>query len=227
MSAQTRSGDRRARAGAGPGGGPMGGMGRDGHAGREGQELQGHARPAAAATCGRIALQLGVVLVFAILSTVFNIVGPKIMGQATTKIFEGVIAKFIAARAPARSGIDFGYIGHILLILIGLYADQRALQLRPAIPDGRRGAEDRLRHAPGRRSASSRACRCKFFDARTHGEILSRVDQRRGQHRHHAAAEPDPAHHLGRHHRRRDRDDADDQPAADPGRRRHAAAVRR
>src|SRR6185437_7150927 len=67
--------------------------------------------------------KLAVVFVFAIISTVFSIVGPKLMGQATTKIFEGMLAKFIAVRLgrPIPS-MDFGYIERIILILIGLYA---------------------------------------------------------------------------------------------------------
>ena len=60
--------------------------------------------------------------VFAILSTVFSIVGPKILGKATTRIFENVLAKFTAARAHRPiPGMDFGYIGQIVLLLIGLY----------------------------------------------------------------------------------------------------------
>ena len=58
------------------------------------------------------------VLVFAIASTVFTIIGPKLLGNATTKLFEGAVAK--AMHVPGAS-IDFAYIGRIVLILIGLY----------------------------------------------------------------------------------------------------------
>ena len=57
------------------------------------------------------------VVIFAIASTVFNIVGPKILGQATTKIFEGVMNMI----ANTGSGIDFEAIAKILLFLVGLY----------------------------------------------------------------------------------------------------------
>ena len=57
------------------------------------------------------------VVIFAIASTVFNIVGPKILGQATTKIFEGVMNMI----ANTGSGIDFEGIAKILLFLVGLY----------------------------------------------------------------------------------------------------------
>ena len=56
------------------------------------------------------------VLLFAIGSTVFSIVGPKILGKATTKIFEGLMAK-----VSGTGGIDFGAIEKILLILVCLY----------------------------------------------------------------------------------------------------------
>src|SRR5579864_8395606 len=65
---------------------------------------------------------LMVVVVAAIIGTVFNIVGPKILGLATTRLFDGVVAKIKAAylHLPAP-GIDFNYIGTVLLILLGLY----------------------------------------------------------------------------------------------------------
>ncbi len=119
--------------------------------------------------------KLGVVFVFAILSTVFNIVGPKLMGQVTTKIFAGVIAKVIAARAgqPAPT-MDFAGIGHILLILIGLYAISSLFGFiqqyvmagvaQTTVYDMRTDVDRKLERLP-----------LKFFDARTHGEILSRV----------------------------------------------------
>ncbi|HET9999389.1 MAG TPA: hypothetical protein VFQ36_00765, partial [Ktedonobacteraceae bacterium] len=63
-----------------------------------------------------------IVLITAILGTVFNIVGPKILGLATTKLFEGLIAKFVAIQHHLPvPGIDFGYIATVLLILLGLY----------------------------------------------------------------------------------------------------------
>ncbi len=58
-----------------------------------------------------------VVLLFAVGSTVFSIVGPKILGKATTKLFEGVMAQI----AGTRRRIDFDYIGRIILTVLGLY----------------------------------------------------------------------------------------------------------
>ena len=56
------------------------------------------------------------VIVFAVGSTIFNIVGPKILGKATTEIFNGLVSK-----VSGGSGIDFSKIGQILLFLMGLY----------------------------------------------------------------------------------------------------------
>ncbi len=63
-------------------------------------------------------IKLIIVIVFAIGSAAFSIVGPKILGKGTTKIFEGLLGK--VSGIPG-SGIDFQYIGNIILILIGLY----------------------------------------------------------------------------------------------------------
>ncbi|KAF5089502.1 putative ABC transporter ATP-binding protein [anaerobic digester metagenome] len=62
-------------------------------------------------------IRLFFVLIFAVASTVFMIVGPKILGNATTALFEGVMNLI----ADNGKGIDFGYISQILLLLLGLY----------------------------------------------------------------------------------------------------------
>ena len=54
------------------------------------------------------------VVIFAIGSTIFNIAGPKILGQATTELFEGLVGK-----VSGQGGIDFEKIGQILLMLLG------------------------------------------------------------------------------------------------------------
>lgn len=62
--------------------------------------------------------RLALVFLMAVLSTVFSIVSPKIMGLATTKLFAGVVLRL---RGLPGAGVDFGYIRHILLILGVLY----------------------------------------------------------------------------------------------------------
>ena len=66
---------------------------------------------------GAYKLQLLLVGIFAIGSTIFNIVGPKILGRATTEIFNGLVGKI-----SGGAGIDFEKIGRILLLLLALYA---------------------------------------------------------------------------------------------------------
>ncbi len=111
------------------------------------------------------------VLVTAVIGTVFNIVGPKILGLATTKLFDGLVARY---RGVPGAKIDFGYIGHILLILAGLYVISAVFTyIQQYIMAGvaqrtvyklREEVEAKLSHLP-----------LKFFDSRTHGEILSRA----------------------------------------------------
>jgi len=119
--------------------------------------------------------RLVIVLGTAILGTVFNIVGPKILGLATTKLFEGVLAKYqaVAHHLPAP-GIDFGYIGKVLLILLGLYVISAIfIYIQQYVMAGvaqrtmyrlRRQVDEKLSRLP-----------LKYFDGRTHGEIMSRV----------------------------------------------------
>ncbi len=127
-----------------------------------------------------------IVFIFAIVSTIFSIVGPKISGKAITKLFEGLIGKYTAigkntallklgkkADIPIPT-IDFPYIERIILILLGLYLVSTLFGfLQQYIMAGvaqktvynlRKDVDDKISRLP-----------LKFFDARTHGEILSRV----------------------------------------------------
>ncbi|PLS09524.1 ABC transporter ATP-binding protein [Neobacillus cucumis] len=116
-------------------------------------------------------LQLLLVLITAIFSTVFSIVSPKIMGKATTKLFEGLMMMF---KGVPGAKIDFTYIGHIIILLIGLYilsAIFAYLQgylmagvAQKTVYNLRTEVEEKLNRLP-----------LKYFDSRTHGEILSRA----------------------------------------------------
>jgi ATP-binding cassette subfamily B multidrug efflux pump len=111
-------------------------------------------------------VKLFAVLILAALSTVFSIVSPKIMGLVTTELFEGVIV--------SGAGVDFSYIAHILIILGGLYLISAFFNyLQQFIMVGvaqntvykmRSDINEKLARLP-----------LRFFDGRTHGEILSRV----------------------------------------------------
>ena len=66
---------------------------------------------------GKYRIAVVVVMVFAIASTVFAILGPKILGNATTKLFEGIMGEITGS----GDGVDFAGIANILLWLMGLY----------------------------------------------------------------------------------------------------------
>lgn len=116
-------------------------------------------------------LKLLAVFITAIFGTVFAIVSPKIMGKATTKLFEGLIGKL---KGIPGAGIDFGYIWNIILILIGLYVISAVFNyLQGFIMAGvaQRTVYDM------RNDVSAKLARLplKYFDTNTHGETLSRV----------------------------------------------------
>jgi len=148
-------------------GGPMGPMGRPVEKARDFQgtfrRLLGYLAPRK--------FRLISVLLLAILSTVFSILSPKIMGKATTKLFEDLMAKYHHIPGAA---VDFAYIGNIILILAALYVASAffayvqqyimASVAQQTVYAMRRDINDKLTRLP-----------LKFFDARTHGEILSRV----------------------------------------------------
>ena len=99
----------------GPARGPMRGPGR-GMGGEKAKDFKG--------TLKKLIVYIGnywpafvAVLCFAVGSTVFNIIGPKISGQATTELFNGLVAK-----VSGTGGINFERIGRILLMLLGMYA---------------------------------------------------------------------------------------------------------
>lgn len=133
------------------------------------------------------------VFILAVASTAFSIIGPKIMGKATTKLGDGVLAKYAyllklnyaiqnhmsasyinELRQQPIPMFDFDYIGRILLMLIGLYIISAfcsfvmsyimASVSQETVYKMRNDVKDKLDRLP-----------LKYFDQRTHGEILSRV----------------------------------------------------
>ena len=105
------------------------------------------------------------------LGTVFSVLGPKILGMATTKIFEGFVAK--ASGVPGAA-IDFVYIGRILALLVVLYIVGNAFQYLMQYLMA--GVAQRTVYAM-RREVEAKFDRLplKFFDSRTRGEIMSRA----------------------------------------------------
>lgn len=114
-------------------------------------------------------VQMLFVAVFAVCGTVFNIVGPKILGKATTEIFNGLVSK-----VSGGSGMDFGKIGQILLITLGLYVVSALCSfIQGMIMTGisqkttyrlRKDIAEKVNRMP-----------MDYFDTKPVGEVLSRV----------------------------------------------------
>ncbi|MGL5693699.1 MAG: ABC transporter ATP-binding protein [Peptostreptococcaceae bacterium] len=111
------------------------------------------------------------VLIFAIGSVSFSVVGPKILGKATTKIFEGLVAKVSGAQG---AGIDFDAIGKILLTLIALYVFSAIFSFIQGFVMS--GISQKIAYRL-RNELSEKINRMpmKYFDTKTHGEVLSRI----------------------------------------------------
>ncbi|BBE31547.1 ABC transporter [Tepiditoga spiralis] len=111
-----------------------------------------------------------IVFIFAVLSTIFTIVGPKILGKATTKLFEGIMGKITGT----GNGIDFAYIGNIILLLAGLYLISALFSyIQGWIMSSvsmkvtyklRKEISEKINRLP-----------LKYFDKTTQGEVLSRI----------------------------------------------------
>lgn len=118
---------------------------------------------------GKFKFALIGVLLFAVGSTLFHVVGPKILGQATTELFSGLVAK-----VQGTGSINFGKIGTILLLLLGLYL----LSALFSFIQGwiMTGVTQRLCYRL-RRDISEKIHRMpmKYFESKTVGEALSRI----------------------------------------------------
>ncbi|MEE1100378.1 MAG: ABC transporter ATP-binding protein [Agathobacter sp.] len=118
---------------------------------------------------GRYWIAIIVVMIFAAISTIFAVAGPKIMGKATTKLAEGLMAKI-----SGTGSIDFDYIAKILLITLGLYAFSACFSfIQGIIMTGitqktcyrlRKDISEKINRMP-----------MKYFESRTYGEVLSRI----------------------------------------------------
>ena len=146
--------------------GPMGGP-RGGQTLEKAKDFKGTTKKLIKNYLAKYKIGLIIVLIFAIGSTIFSIVGPKILGNATTEIFNGLVNKI-----SGNGGIDFGKVGMILLTLLGLYllsalfsfiqgfamtgiAQKLTYTLRKDI-------SKKINHLP-----------MNYFDKRTNGEVLS------------------------------------------------------
>lgn len=115
-------------------------------------------------------LQITVVMVFAGFSSIFSIIGPKLLGKVTTKLFEGLMAYM------SGTGLltDFAYINRLCLIMVILYfVSAGFLYLQGYVMSGismkityqfRKNISEKMNRLP-----------LRYYDTRTHGEVLSRV----------------------------------------------------
>lgn len=118
---------------------------------------------------GKYKAAVVVVAIFAIGSTVFNVVCPKVLGKATTALSEGIMNKI-----TGNGEIDFTYIGKILLFCLGLYVLSVAFSfVQGFIMTGitqkvcyrmRREVSEKINRMP-----------MSYFESRTYGEVLSRI----------------------------------------------------
>ena len=148
----------------GPMGGPMAAM----MPGAKARDFKGTMRKLIE-YLGAYRLPILIVLIFAIASTASNIVGPKILGNATTKLFEGVMAQL-----GGSGSIDFGYIGRIVLLTLGLYLVSSLFAYIQGWIMANVSTNIAYRF---RRDISEKINRMplKYFDTTTHGEVLSRI----------------------------------------------------
>ena len=154
--------------GGGPGhGGPMGGMMRGGE---KAKDFKG-SMSKLLKRLSRYYTRFVIVLIFAIASTVFSIYGPKLLGKATNKLFEGVVAKL---QQLPNAAIDFEYIGGIILLLLGLYVLSAIFSLIMGIVMSR-VATDIGYEMRKDISVKINKLPLKFFDKTPHGEVLSRI----------------------------------------------------
>lgn len=118
---------------------------------------------------GKYKIAILAVMLFAAVSTVFSVVGPKVMGKATTALAEGLMRKI-----SGTGGIDFDHIAKILLFTLGLYLASTAFSflqgwIMTSVTQKicyrmRREISEKINRMP-----------MKYFESRTYGEVLSRI----------------------------------------------------
>ena len=144
--------------------GPMGGM----IGGEKAKDFKGSFSKLLA-YIGRYKFAILTVMIFAAASTVFSVIGPKVMGKATTELAEGLMRKI-----GGTGGIDFDKIAHILMLTLGLYLCSAAFTfIQSWIMTGitqkicyrmRKEISEKINRMP-----------MKYFESRTYGEVLSRI----------------------------------------------------
>ena len=149
--------------------GPMGGGPGAMAAGEKAKDFKGTMKKLLS-YLGKYKIGMIIAILFSIAGTVCSIVGPKILGKATTKIFEGLMSKISGDGA----GIDFEAIGKILLALIALYVVSLIFSsIQGFIMSG--VAQKVSYNLRDEISKKINRMPMKYFDTKTHGEVLSRI----------------------------------------------------
>ena len=151
----------------GPGRGPMG-HGRGMMPGEKAKDFKGTMKKLMS-YLGKYTYAIIAVFIFAIGSVAFSVIGPKVLGKATTGLSEGLMKKI-----TGTGGIDFSYIGRILIIVLCLYACSAIFSfIQGWIMTGvsqkvcyrlRKEISEKINRMP-----------MKYFESRTYGEVLSRI----------------------------------------------------
>lgn len=151
-------------------GGPMGRMGGGPRAVEKAKDFKGTMKKLGV-YLKPYSLSIAIVVLFAIGSAAFSIVGPKILGKATTKIFEGLVQKI--SGVPDAS-IDFGYIGNIAMILVALYLVSSLFGIIQSFIMS--GVAQKVSYNLRKQiSEKMDTLPLNYFDTRTNGEVLSRI----------------------------------------------------
>ncbi len=145
-------------------GGPMNGI----EPGEKPKDLKGTLKKLLS-YMSRYKIQLFIILFFAIGGTIFDIIGPKILGKATTEVFQGLVSK-----VSGGSGMNFGKIGRILMFTLSLYLVSSLCTFVQGML--MTGISQKITYQL-RKDLSKKINRMpmNYFDTRTHGEVLSRV----------------------------------------------------
>ena len=148
-------------------GGPMGGPMRRGQSTEKPKDFKKTTKKLIDSYLSKYKIGIIIVIIFAIGSTIFTIVGPKILGNATTEIFNGIVSKL-----SGGSGIDFGKIGQIAIMLLGLYLLSAIFSFVQGFT--MTGIAQKLTYRIRNDIAVKiNKLPMNYFDKRTNGEVLS------------------------------------------------------
>ena len=146
--------------------GPMGGP-RGGQTTERAKDFKKTTKKLISSYLAKYKIPIIIVMIFAIGSTIFTIVGPKILGNATTEIFNGLVSKL-----SGGTGIDFGKVGQIALTLLGLYVISALFSFvqRFLMTNVAQKITYKLRNDV---AIKINKLPMKYFDKKTNGEVLS------------------------------------------------------